>query len=138
MIKRLVVITLAGVVALSLSCNFAVKHPAVTAGIVAGTTALVTCELASEDHGPCFAAGGAVGVGLALVAAAALWLGSEDEPATETTSTPAPKVDWDKIPDTTPKEPTKAPAPLVTPDAGVPDAPPPPPGDAGAPPSDAL
>jgi type IV secretory pathway VirB10-like protein len=133
MIRVLVVSALA----LSLSCNFAVKHPAITAGVVAGTTGLVTCELASEDHKPCFIAGGAVGVGLALVAAFALWLGSEDEPAAPATSEPPPQVDWDKVPDTTPKEPTKAP-PL--PDAGVPDAPPadaPPPGDAGAPASDA-
>jgi hypothetical protein len=130
MIKLLVVAALA----LSLSCNFAVKHPAVTAGIVAGTTGLVTCELASEDHKPCFIAGGAVGVGLALVAAFALWLGSEDEPeAPAASSEPPPKVDWDKIPDTTPTEPTKAP-PAPPPDAGVPDAA----VDAGAPTSDAL
>ena len=130
MSKLLVVIALAS----SLSCNFAVKHPAVTAGVVAGSTGLVTCELASEDHKPCFIAGGAVGIGLALVATFALWLGTEDEPATTTTSEPPPTVDWDKVPDTTPKEPTKAPP--APPDAGVPavDAPAP---DAGAPPPDA-
>jgi hypothetical protein len=143
MIKRLASIVVIGALLVQLSCNFAVKHPAVTAGIVAGTTALVTCELASEDHKNCFMAGGAVGVGLALIAAVALWLGSEDEPAPTTSSEPPPKVDWDKIPDTTPKEPTKAP-PQTTPppDAGVPaDAPmppPPPPSDAGAPASDAA
>ncbi len=134
MIKSLVVIALA----LSLSCNFAVKHPAVTAGIVAGSTALVTCELASEDHKNCFIAGGAVGIGLGLIAAFALWLGTEDEPATETTAQPPPAVDWDTIPDTTPKQPTQAPP---TPsDAGAPGdaAMPPlaPPSDAGAPPPD--
>jgi len=117
-------------------CNFAVKHPGVTVGIVAGSVALTTCELASEDHKNCFIAGGAVGIGLSLIAGFALWLGTEDEPA-PTTSAPPPKVDWDKIPDTTPKEPTKAPpAPTPPPgDAGVPTEPtaPSPPADAGAP-----
>jgi hypothetical protein len=111
-------------------CAFAVKHPATTAGVVAGTVALGTCELASNDDKKCFITSGAVGLGLALVAAAALWLGSEDEPET-TTAKPPPKTDWSQIPDTTPKEPTKAPPPPV--DAGAP----PPPVDAGAPPVDA-
>ena len=133
MIKNLVIVALLG----QLSCNFAVKHPATTAGIVAGTVALTTCELASEDHKNCFIAGGAVGLGLALVAGFALWLGTEDEPA-PAASEPPPKTDWSKIPDTTPKEPTKAPS------AGPPVEPtptfeptPPPPMDAGAP-SDAA
>lgn len=108
-------------------CNFAVKHPATTAGVVAGTVALGTCELASNDDKKCLITSGAVGVGLALIAGVALWLGSEDEEVT-TTSKPPPKIDWSKVPDTTPTEPTKAPAP--PPDAGAPppvDAPPPPP-----------
>ena len=100
------------------SCNFAVKHPAATAGIVAGSVALVTCELASEDHKTCPIAAGAVGLGLALVAAGALWLGSEDEPEPTKDETPQ-KVDWSKVPDTTPKEPTKAP-PAVTPPPATP------------------
>ena len=138
MIRRIVVGVLALGLVLQLSCNFAVKHPAATAGIVAGSVALVTCELASEDHKNCFIASGAVGVGLWLVAGIALWLGTEDEPATTTSSDPPPKVDWNKIPDTTPKEPTKAPPPPA--DAGVPVEPVPvsPPTDAGAPPSDAA
>jgi hypothetical protein len=125
-VKRLLVIALL----LSLSCNFAIKHPAATAGIVAGSVALTTCELASEDHKNCFLAGGAVGLGLALVAGVALWLGSEDAPAEA--AKPPPKVDWNKIPDTTPKEPTKAPPPPPPGDAGVPVEPPPA-VDAGAP-----
>ena len=130
-LKRLVVVALLS----QLSCKFAVQHPAATAGIAAGTTALVTCELASEDHKNCFLAGGAVGLGLALVAGVALWLGSEDE-AAPTTSEPAPKIDWSKVPDTTPKQPTQAPAP--PPDAGVPADVPPPPVDAGVPPDGAA
>ncbi|MDQ3335554.1 MAG: hypothetical protein M4D80_10340 [Myxococcota bacterium] len=124
MIKRLLSIVAVGALLVQLSCNFAVKHPAITAGIVGGTTALVTCELASEDHKNCFIAGGAVGLGLALIAGFALWLGTEDEPAPTTSSDPPTAVDWEKIPDTTPKEPTKAPPQPAPPDAGVPvDAP---------------
>jgi hypothetical protein len=128
MIRRVVALGLALAITISLSCGFAVKHPAATAGIAAGTTAFVTCELASEDHKNCSIAGGAVGLGLALIAAAALWLGSEDEPE-PTTAEPPPKTDWSKIPDTTPKEPTKAPPPPA--DAGAPVEPSSPPGDAG-------
>lgn len=129
MIGRLLSIALVAALVLSLSCNFAVKHPAATAGIVAGSVALTTCELASEDHKNCFIAGGAVGAGLWLLAAVALFLGSEDEPTT-TAAEPPPKVDWSKVPDTTPTEPTKAPPPpppagSAPVDAGVPDAPPP-------------
>ncbi len=107
------------------SCAFAVKHPAIAAGAVAGTVALGTCELAASDHGRCFLTSGAVGVGLAVIASVALWLGSEDEVA-PTTSEPAPKIDWEKVPDTTPAEPTKAPPPLDP--APTPPPPPPTPG----------
>lgn len=117
MLRRLLVIGLL----LSLSCNFAVKHPAATAGIVAGGVALTTCRLASDDNVTCLGAGGAVGVGLALVAAFALWLGTEDEPE-PATEAPPPQVDWSQIPDTTPAQPTQAPPP--PPDAGVASPPP--------------
>ena len=143
MAKRLIALALLFSATLHLSCKFAVKHPAATAGITAGSLAFATCELASEDIKKCSLAGGAVGLGLALVAGFALWLGSEDEPATTTTAEPPPKTDWSKIPDTTPKEPTKAPPPPG--DAGVPMAPdasappPPPPSDAGvAPPGQPI
>lgn len=105
---------LASILALA-GCNFAVKHPAATAGIAAGSLAFVTCELATEDHKKCPLVGGAAGVGLAALAALALWLGSEDEEAPAKTDEPPPKVDWSKVPDTTPKEPTKAPAPAPEP-----------------------
>ena len=114
------------------SCNFAVKHPAATAGIVAGSVAFVTCELASEDHKTCPIAAGAVGLGLALVAAGALWLGSEDEPEPTKDETPQ-KVDWSKVPDTTPKEPTKPP-PAPTPEPTPAPAPTDPPTETPAPP----
>ena len=63
------------------SCNFAVKHPAITAGTVAGTLGLASCELASSEHQKCFIASGVGGVSIGLLAAFALWLGYEDEPA---------------------------------------------------------
>ena len=61
------------------SCNFAVKHPAITAGTVAGTLGLASCELASSEHRKCFLLSGAGGLGIGLLAAFALWLGYEDE-----------------------------------------------------------
>lgn len=60
-------------------CGFAVRHPAVTAGTVIGSLTLATCELASSEHGSCFAASGVAGVTLALITAGALWLGSTGE-----------------------------------------------------------
>lgn len=61
-------------------CQFAVKHPAVTAGVVVGTIGLGTCELASSDHKACFEISGGAGIGIALITAFALWLGYEDDP----------------------------------------------------------
>jgi hypothetical protein len=66
-------------VTLSTSCAFAVKHPAITAGTVAGTLALGSCELASSEHAQCFKISAAGGVSIGLLAALALWLGYEDE-----------------------------------------------------------
>ena len=60
------------------SCEFAVKHPAVTSGIVGGTLGMATCEMATESrHGTCAIVAGAAGVGLALVVLAAVLLGGE-------------------------------------------------------------
>lgn len=121
-------VALASILALA-GCNFAVKHPAATAGIAAGSLAFVTCELATEDHKKCPLVGGAAGVGLAALAALALWLGSEDEPE-PAKDEPPPKVDWSKVPDTTPKEPTKAPEPpppATPPPTTTPEPPPSPP-----------
>jgi hypothetical protein len=62
-------------------CKLAVKHPAITAGTVAGTLALGSCELASSEHAKCFAISGGGGLAIGLLAAFALWLGTEDEAA---------------------------------------------------------
>lgn len=107
--RRLISLSLFAALGTAPACSFAVKHPAATAGVVAGTLALGTCELASEEHGSCLITSGAVGVGLAIVAGVALWLGSEDAPASATDGAPPAKVDWEKIPDTTPAQPTTAP-----------------------------
>ena len=96
------------------SCGFAVKHPAITAGIVAGSVALGSCELASADQKSCFVISGSVGVSLAVVTAVALWLGYEDA---------------DPVPVEPGGDPTNlAPAPVFvpTPDQGPPVTKPPP------------
>ncbi|HEY6174162.1 MAG TPA: hypothetical protein VIX73_06950 [Kofleriaceae bacterium] len=64
-------------VAPSTACESAVKHPAVTAGIVGGTLGFGTCKLASDSYGACLAVGAGAGAFLALVAAAAIWLGGD-------------------------------------------------------------
>jgi hypothetical protein len=78
-------IVLTGALALSLTasggCGFAVKHPAVTAGLVVGTMTLGTCELATDEHQSCFLAAGGAGLVLGLIAATALWLGETGEDA---------------------------------------------------------
>src|SRR4051812_44190857 len=58
-------------------CGFAVKHPAVTAGITGGLLGFGTCKLASDDYPPCLGVAGAAGAFLGLAAAAALWLGGD-------------------------------------------------------------
>jgi hypothetical protein len=68
----------------SAGCESAVKHPAVTAGIVGGTLGFATCKLASDNYGACLAVSGSAAAFLGLVAAAALWLGGDgSSPAIE-------------------------------------------------------
>jgi hypothetical protein len=54
-------------------CESAIKHPAITTGIVSGIVGLSACELDAARIGPCAAAGGIAGVGLGLVAALVIW-----------------------------------------------------------------
>jgi hypothetical protein len=124
-------------------CAFAVDHPAITAGTVAGTLALGTCNLASDNLGGCLAVGGGAGAFLALVAAAAIWLGGdghsvaveeqpqplpaddspqERQPATDPTDPNAPDGGHPATPATPSPTPT---APTPTPTAPTPTAPPP-------------
>jgi hypothetical protein len=133
------------VVALALlsGCNWAVKHPAATGGIVAGTLALGTCELAAPDartHGvpSCLLVGGSAGVGIWLITAVALWLGSEDD----ATATPGEQGTLDDpsnleeapvfVPRKQKPEPPPAPKPPA-PDAPKPPDPPPTPAPDPAP-----
>lgn len=58
-------------------CSFAVKHPAVTAGIAGGLLGFGTCKLASDDYPSCLGVAGGAGAFLGLAAAAALWLGGD-------------------------------------------------------------
>jgi hypothetical protein len=74
-------VALGGALAIAASggCGFAVRHPAVTAGIVAGSMTLGMCELATDEHRSCFLAAGGAGAALGLRAAGALWLGTTGE-----------------------------------------------------------
>jgi len=106
------------------SCAFAVRQPAITTGIIGAVVAGGTCELtthnsgggASGDELACGITTGAVGLGLGLVVAAAIWLGGDghtilvEEPMTEP---PPPIHSFKPI----------AVEPTVV-DAGVSDAPP--------------
>jgi hypothetical protein len=51
------------------SCEFAQKHPAVTAGIVGASVGFMGCETDGVDTKYCAEAGGAAGAGLFLIAA---------------------------------------------------------------------
>jgi hypothetical protein len=103
---------LALVLACTTGCGFAVKHPAVTAGIVGATMGLSTCELASDDHVTCLEVGAGAAALLGLVAAAALWLGDTGEesilqPETDETIRP--------IGDAVPKQPRASHPPVTSP-----------------------
>jgi len=65
----------------SLGCESAVKHPAITAGIVGGTLGFTTCKLGSDNLGACLAVSGGAAAFLGLVAATALWLGGDGNPS---------------------------------------------------------
>jgi hypothetical protein len=65
----------------SVGCESAVKHPAITAGIVGATMGFTTCKLGSDNLGACLAVGGGAAALLGLVAATALWLGGEGNPS---------------------------------------------------------
>jgi hypothetical protein len=76
------------------SCAYAVRHPAITAGVVGGALGMGSCKLASDNLGACAAVGGATAAFLGLVAAAAIWLGGEGSTAPiEETAQPLPEDD---------------------------------------------
>jgi hypothetical protein len=143
---RLAAVLLAAALAVpSTGCASAVKHPAITAGIVGSTLGFGTCKLASDSYGACLAVGGGAGAFLAVVAATAIWLGgdgntvmveeqaqplpderprhkrpaSPDEPAVDPAAAPA-------TPATPPANPAPANPPATPPPATPPPATPPP------------
>ncbi len=103
-------------------CNFAVKHPAVTTGLVAGTMTLGMCELASSDHRSCFIASGGAGAALGLIAAGVLWLGTtgEEEEVLAPPPEPPPRRPAQARPVLTPPGPPKPPGPPAAP-AAIPE-----------------
>jgi len=68
----------------SLSCASAVRHPAITAGLVGAVVGFGTCEVEEGSHPTCAAIGGGAGLFLGGIAALVLWLSPpDDEPVTE-------------------------------------------------------
>lgn len=148
----LTAVTLIAALASGPGCGFAVKHPAVAAGVVGGTLGLATCKLASDDIGACLAVGGGAGAFLGLVAAAALWLGGDGHSVmVEEQAQPLPEESRPRRRRPPPVAPDAAPpvapatdpaAPVVDPaapavDPTVPVSSPPSPAPAPAPPSPA-
>lgn len=103
-------------------CGFAVKHPAITAGILGGTVGLGSCELAGADHSSCFLIGGGAAAVLGGVVALALLVGGEgrtilvEDPADQTRPEPPTIEDQEPVPEPSPTAaPAPAPAPTTTP-----------------------
>lgn len=126
-------VALALIVSLS-GCNFAVKHPSTTAGIVVGSLGFATCSLTTSigdddtsflesGRAKCYGVTGGAAIGIGLLTAIALWLGYEDEDA------PATNPDGSVVEDPA----NLAPAPVFMPPAPTP-APTPTPEPAPAPP----
>jgi hypothetical protein len=144
----------------SVGCESAIKHPAITAGIVGGTLGFTTCKLGSDNLGACLAVSGGAAAFLGLVAATALWLGGdgnpsviEEEPVQPLPADDAPRRRRHPSPAQPPAEPatppaSTSPAPAVpapaAPAPGVPapaapaPAPPAPAAPAPAPPAPAI
>jgi hypothetical protein len=139
MMRRSLAVLLAAMLAAlpSAGCESAVKHPAITAGIVGGTLGFGTCKLASDSYGSCLAVGGATGAFLAVVAAAAVWLGGDGnsvmaEPQAQPLPDERPRR---KRPSPPPDEPAAAPpSPPPAPPTSSPTPPSPSPAPASTPP----
>ena len=108
------------------ACGPAVRHPAITAGLVAGAMGFATCKLASDDYAACGLVAGGAGAFLGLVTAVALWFGGDgnstglDDPPPQ----PLPEDDAPPLKLDLPAPPLPTPAPS-TPAAPAPSAPPP-------------
>jgi hypothetical protein len=69
--------------ALALSCASAVKHPAITAGVLGGVVGFGTCEIEEAGHGTCAAIGGGAALFLGGIAAIVMLIAPSEEPITE-------------------------------------------------------
>jgi hypothetical protein len=116
----------------SAGCESAVKHPAITAGIIGGTLGFTTCKLGSDNLGACVAVSGGTAAFLGLVAAAALWLGGDGNSSVieEEQVQPLPA---DGSPRRRRRHPAAEPAPAATSPAPAVPAPAPPAPSAPAP-----
>jgi hypothetical protein len=110
-------------------CNFATKHPSVTASIVVGSLGLMTCSLTTPIDGDpstpniddvgsssrvkCYGVTGGIAVGLGLLTRLALWLGTEDEttPAAGDGDTVGDPGNLEPVPVFVPKRMPKPPPP---------------------------
>jgi hypothetical protein len=87
--RLLTSIAICSAIASGTGCNFAVKHPSTTAGIVVGALGLSTCSLTTSTgegdtsfiesgRAKCYGITAGAAVGIGLLAAFAQWLGYED------------------------------------------------------------
>jgi hypothetical protein len=110
--RSLAVISLAVLVSTA-SCEFAVKHPAITVGIVGGVVAAGSCELGTGgEHATCGIVTGSVAVGLAGIVWLAMLLGGEGNTVLQgpdPDDPPPPQVPQDPTLD----KPVKTPAPTT-------------------------
>lgn len=101
------------------SCEFAVKHPAVTIGLVSGAIAEGTCELGTDgEHLTCAGVSAGVGVGLAAIVALAILLGGSGDTVLhgpDPDEPPPPEVPQDPTLDQPVKVPATEPAPQPAP-----------------------
>ncbi|HEY4242000.1 MAG TPA: hypothetical protein VGM88_19405 [Kofleriaceae bacterium] len=122
------------VAALSLgSCAFAVKHPAITAGLAGGALAGGLCELNVSDQKACALTTAGAGVGLAAIVLLAILIGGDGHTIL-VTDPDQPQPQQPLAPDPIPGPPGASlpPPPAPPPAPPLPDAPP-----TDAPPADA-
>jgi hypothetical protein len=112
------------------ACGPAVRHPAITAGVVAGAMGFATCKLASDNYAACGVVGGGAGAFLGLVTAVALWLGGDgnstglDDPPQPLPEDDAPPLKLDPLPAGAP--PLRVPPATTPPPSTPPPSTPPP------------
>lgn len=106
------------------SCAFAQKHPAITAGIAAGTIALVPCLPAVEQPTTCLAIGGIAGLAIGGITGLVTTFADTNAHELPPFEEPEPPIVRHKPPPPEPAAVVDAGAPVVpmTGDAGVPDA----------------